>query len=41
MVSSPLFSYGSTRFRFAAEPAIVVLGAVAVDALAARWWPAP
>jgi hypothetical protein len=26
-------TYGSTRFRFAAEPALVVLGAVAVDAL--------
>lgn len=26
-------TYGSTRFRFAAEPALVVLGAVTVDAL--------
>jgi 4-amino-4-deoxy-L-arabinose transferase-like glycosyltransferase len=26
-------TYGSTRFRFAAEPALVVLGAVALDAL--------
>jgi 4-amino-4-deoxy-L-arabinose transferase-like glycosyltransferase len=26
-------TYGSTRFRFAAEPALVVLGAVAVEAL--------
>jgi hypothetical protein len=26
-------SYGSTRFRFAAEPGLVVLGAVAVDAV--------
>ena len=33
-----LLTYGSTRFRFAAEPSIVVLAAVAVDALAA---PAP
>jgi hypothetical protein len=28
-----LLSYGSTRFRFAAEPSIVVLAAVAADAL--------
>jgi 4-amino-4-deoxy-L-arabinose transferase-like glycosyltransferase len=28
-----LATYGSTRFRFAAEPGLVVLGAVAVDAL--------
>lgn len=28
--------YGLTRFRFAAEPALVVLAAVALDALAAR-----
>jgi 4-amino-4-deoxy-L-arabinose transferase-like glycosyltransferase len=28
--------YGSTRFRFAAEPSVVVLAAVAVQALAAR-----
>jgi hypothetical protein len=28
-----LLTYGSTRFRFAAEPSIVVLAAVAVDAL--------
>jgi hypothetical protein len=28
-----LATYGSTRFRFAAEPALVVLGAVAVDAV--------
>lgn len=29
-------TYGSTRFRFAAEPALVVLGAVALDALLRR-----
>lgn len=29
-------TYGSTRFRFAAEPSIVVLAAVALDALLAR-----
>ena len=28
-----LLSYGSTRFRFAAEPSIVVLAAVAADAV--------
>jgi 4-amino-4-deoxy-L-arabinose transferase-like glycosyltransferase len=31
-----LLSYGSTRFRFAAEPSIVVLAAVAVDTLVRR-----
>ena len=31
-----LLTYGSTRFRFAAEPSIVVLAAVAVDALLRR-----
>jgi 4-amino-4-deoxy-L-arabinose transferase-like glycosyltransferase len=31
-----LLTYGSTRFRFAAEPSIVVLAAVAADALLAR-----
>jgi hypothetical protein len=31
-----LLSYGSTRFRFAAEPSIVVLAAVAADALVRR-----
>jgi hypothetical protein len=35
-----LISYGFTRLRVAAEPAIVVLAAVAVDALAARRWSA-
>src|SRR4051794_371413 len=34
-----LLSYGSTRFRFAAEPSIVVLAAVAADALLRRWRP--
>ena len=29
-------TYGVTRFRFAAEPSLVVLGAVAVDALRSR-----
>jgi 4-amino-4-deoxy-L-arabinose transferase-like glycosyltransferase len=33
-----LLTYGSTRFRFAAEPAIVVLAAVAFDALSRRRW---
>ena len=36
-----VISYGFTRLRVGAEPALVVLGAVALDALAARWWPAP
>jgi hypothetical protein len=31
-----LLTYGSTRFRFAAEPSIVVLAAVALDALLQR-----
>jgi hypothetical protein len=31
-----LLSYGSTRFRFAAEPSIIVLAAVAADALVRR-----
>jgi hypothetical protein len=31
-----LLTYGSTRFRFAAEPSIVVLAAVAADALLTR-----
>jgi 4-amino-4-deoxy-L-arabinose transferase-like glycosyltransferase len=31
-----LLTYGSTRFRFAAEPAIVVLAAVALEALVRR-----
>ena len=29
-------TYGSTRFRFAAEPSVVVLGALTLDALLAR-----
>ena len=33
-----LLTYGTTRFRFAAEPSIVVLAAVALDALARRRW---
>jgi 4-amino-4-deoxy-L-arabinose transferase-like glycosyltransferase len=33
-----LISYGFTRLRVAAEPALVVLAAVAIDALAARRW---
>jgi 4-amino-4-deoxy-L-arabinose transferase-like glycosyltransferase len=33
-----LLSYGTTRFRFAAEPSILVLAAVALDALARRRW---
>jgi 4-amino-4-deoxy-L-arabinose transferase-like glycosyltransferase len=35
-----VISYGFTRLRAGAEPALVVLGAVALDALAARRWPA-
>ena len=31
-----VISYGFTRFRVGAEPAIVVLAAVALDALVAR-----
>jgi 4-amino-4-deoxy-L-arabinose transferase-like glycosyltransferase len=33
-----LLTYGTTRFRFAAEPSILVLAAVALDALARRVW---
>ena len=36
-----VLTYGSTRFRFAAEPSFVILGAVAVTALAERWRPGP
>jgi 4-amino-4-deoxy-L-arabinose transferase-like glycosyltransferase len=32
-----LLTYGSTRFRFAAEPSIVVLAAVTAEALLRRW----
>jgi hypothetical protein len=35
-----VISYGFTRLRVAAEPAVVVLAAVALDALAARRWTA-
>jgi 4-amino-4-deoxy-L-arabinose transferase-like glycosyltransferase len=42
MVSiTALITYGSTRFRFAAEPALLVLGAVAVDAGWRRFRPRP
>lgn len=34
-----LVSYGQTRLRVPAEPSIVVLAAVALAALSARWWP--
>jgi asparagine N-glycosylation enzyme membrane subunit Stt3 len=34
-----VLSYGQTRFRVTAEPSLVVLAAVAIAALAARWWP--
>jgi hypothetical protein len=33
VTATALLTYGSTRFRFAAEPSIVVLAAVTVDAL--------
>jgi 4-amino-4-deoxy-L-arabinose transferase-like glycosyltransferase len=33
-------AYGFTRFRVGAEPALIVLAAVAVDALITRWRPA-
>jgi 4-amino-4-deoxy-L-arabinose transferase-like glycosyltransferase len=33
-----LLTYGSTRFRFAAEPAVVVLAAVTLDAALRRRW---
>ena len=36
-----VISYGFTRLRVAAEPALVVLAAVALDAVAARRWAAP
>ena len=35
-----VISYGFTRLRVAAEPALVVLAAVALDAVAARRWAA-
>jgi hypothetical protein len=34
-----ILAYGQTRFRVPAEPSLVVLAAVAIAALAARWWP--
>ena len=34
-----VLSYGQTRFRVPAEPSLVVLAAVAIAALVARWWP--
>jgi 4-amino-4-deoxy-L-arabinose transferase-like glycosyltransferase len=33
--------YGSTRFRAPAEPSLVLLAAVGVDAGLRRWWPGP
>ena len=36
-----VISYGFTRLRVGAEPALVVLAAVALDAVAARRWAAP
>jgi 4-amino-4-deoxy-L-arabinose transferase-like glycosyltransferase len=38
VVLTALLTYGSTRFRFAAEPSIVVLAAGAFDALLRRRW---
>jgi len=34
-----LLAYGQTRFRVPAEPSLVVLAAVGIAALVARWWP--
>jgi 4-amino-4-deoxy-L-arabinose transferase-like glycosyltransferase len=34
-----VLAYGQTRFRVPAEPTIVVLAAVSIAALSARWWP--
>ena len=36
-----VLSYGQTRFRVTAEPSLVVLAAVAIVAVSARWWPKP
>jgi hypothetical protein len=36
-----VLAYGQTRFRVPAEPSLVVLAAVAIAALVARWWPEP
>jgi 4-amino-4-deoxy-L-arabinose transferase-like glycosyltransferase len=34
-----VLSYGQTRFRSPAEPTLVVLAAIGIGALVARWWP--
>lgn len=34
-----VLSYGQTRFRSPAEPSLVVLAAIGIAALVARWWP--
>jgi 4-amino-4-deoxy-L-arabinose transferase-like glycosyltransferase len=34
-----LLSYGQTRFRAPAEPSLVILAAVGIAALVAKWWP--
>lgn len=34
-----VLAYGQTRFRVPAEPSLVVLGAVGIAALVAKWWP--
>ena len=31
-------AFGNTRYRTAAEASLVILAAVAVDALATHWW---
>ncbi len=36
-----VLSYGQTRFRAPAEPSLVILAAVGIAALVARWWPEP
>jgi hypothetical protein len=36
-----VLSYGQTRFRSPAEPSLVVLAAIGIAALIARWWPEP
>jgi hypothetical protein len=36
-----VLAYGQTRFRVPAEPSLVVLAAVGIAALVARWWPEP
>jgi hypothetical protein len=37
VILTAALTYGSTRFRFAAEPSLLVLGAVALDALLRRF----